>query len=113
MATMPPPPSNHSLSALDLQFDRLSLGGQNNIQHQLPHQILPVNKLDIPRRRGIVKFFSQLQSRLLRYGALVRHGIDHVVCWVRFLSLLADSLKGFGFVVDNDPGALGGQEGKL
>ncbi|ORY80270.1 cold-shock' DNA-binding domain-domain-containing protein [Leucosporidium creatinivorum] len=75
MATLPPP--NHSLSALDLQFDRLSLGGQNNM-HQLPHQILPVNKLDIPRRRGIVKFFN--------------------------------SLKGFGFVVDNDPGALGGQE---
>lgn len=25
---------------------------------------------------------------------------------------LVDSLKGFGFVVDNEPGALGGQEGE-
>lgn len=63
MAALPPP--NHQMSALDLQFDRLSLGapqGQaGGTLHQIPHQLLPVNKLDIPRRRGIVKFFSELQ----------------------------------------------------
>lgn len=94
-------PPNGQLSALDLQFDRLSLGGQQqgtSTMHSIPHQLLPVNKLDIPRRRGIVKFFSE--SELHRLTTLLLIDLPP-----------PDSLKGFGFVVDNDPGALGGQEG--
>lgn len=68
--------SNH----LDLQFDRLSLGAVNGNGHAMmpsqqlqplqqhsntvPNQNMNVNKLDIPRRRGIVKFFSQFKSEL-------------------------------------------------
>lgn len=116
MATLPPH-NGHSLSALDLQFDRLSLGGQpqqqqqqlqqqNNMMHQLSHQILPVNKLDIPRRRGIVKFFS----RSLLCATAIQLRTNSASC---ASCAFADSLKGFGFVVDNDPGALGGQEGEF
>ncbi|KAM0793646.1 hypothetical protein ACM66B_001077 [Microbotryomycetes sp. NB124-2] len=84
MSTTDPAEVERSLQALSLgreqrnDDDGSSRRGGSPAGHSDRVTTPPANKLDTPRRRGVVKFFN--------------------------------SLKGFGFVVDNDPSALGGQE---
>lgn len=123
-------------ASLDRQVDSLSppppsqsgpQGTGNSTSASLqPHQIMqpPVHSGPPPhvqlkepqRRRGVVKFFSEFEPTawpapsFTSIDGRTRAISSCIACLPRFTPR-ADSLKGFGFVVDNDPAALGGQEG--